>query len=395
LRAAFRSLATAVLGASLAGLPATASRAEQEIRIGLLDHKVPPPALSDLTAAPEDEGLAGGLVAIRDNNTTGTFTGQTFTLERRSLIEGESPVDGVRELVARGVGVVLANLAAPELLAVADDLKERGVLLNVGARDDALRGADCRANVFHVAPSRAMLTDGLAQFLAARRWRNLLLVIGPKPEDKLYAEAMRRSARKFGLKIAAEKPWEFGPLARARADSPTQAEALVFTRGTAADVIIVADEADDFGDYIPYHTAEPRLVMGTQGLFATTWHAVHDAWGSAQLQSRFARSAKRPMRALDYQVWTAVRAIGEAATRAKSSDPGDLVRAMLASDFQLAAFKGVPVTFRPWDRQLRQPILLVQPAALVSVSPQAGFLHQRTPLDTLGFDQPESACRTP
>jgi ABC transporter substrate binding protein (PQQ-dependent alcohol dehydrogenase system) len=282
------------------------------------------------------------------------------------------------------------------LLAVADALKaESAIVLNVGARDDALRGADCRTNVFHVAPSRAMLTDALAQFLAAKRWRTLLVVVGPKPDDKLYAEALRRSAKKFGLKIAAEKPWEFGHLARARADSPTQAEAMAFTRGTDADVIVVADETNDFGDYIPYHTAEPKLVVGTQGLFATTWHAVHDAWGSAQLQSRFMRSAKRPMRALDYQVWTAVRAVGEAATRAKSSGADDLARTMLAGDFQLAAFKGVPLTFRSWDRQLRQPILLVQPTALVAVSPQPGFLHQRTPLDTLGFDQPESACRTP
>jgi hypothetical protein len=28
----------------------------------------------------------------------------------------------------------------------------------------------------------------------------------------------------------------------------------------------------------------------------------------------------------------------------------------------------------------------------VSVSPQEGFLHQVSPLDTLGLDRPESAC---
>jgi hypothetical protein len=30
---------------------------------------------------------------------------------------------------------------------------------------------------------------------------------------------------------------------------------------------------------------------------------------------------------------------------------------------------------------------------VVSVSPQEGFLHQFSELDTLGYDQPESGCK--
>ena len=74
-----------------------------------------------------------------------------------------------------------------------------------------------------------------------------------------------------------------------------------------------------------------------------------------------------------------VRAVAEAVTRAKSTDLQDIRRFMVGPDFTLAAFKGVPPSFRPWDRQLRQPILIGQPAALVSVAPEAAFLHQRTP----------------
>ena len=66
---------------------------------------------------------------------------------------------------------------------------------------------------------------------------------------------------------------------------------------------------------------------------------------------------------------------------------------MLSPEFTLPAYKGVSLSFRTWDQQLRQPILIVQPRAMVSVSPEKGFLHQRTPLDTLGFDQPESTCK--
>ncbi|WP_454918659.1 ABC transporter substrate-binding protein [Xanthobacter sediminis] len=374
--------------------PDAAATAVVEIPIGLLTREVPPPPLYDLLAVPEDEAAAGADLAIKDNNTTGTFTGQHFTLNTTTLAEGDDPVAAARALVEGGSRLLVVNLPADELLAVADAVKPLGgIVFNVGALDDALRGDQCRMDVFHVAPSRAMLADAIAQFLAAKRWNKLFLVVGPQPGDVAYAEAVKRAARKFGLKIVAEKPWTFGPLARERSDSITRSDALVFTRGVDADVLVVADEANDFGNYIPYRTAEPRLVAGTQGLTASTWHPAQDAWGSAQLQSRFLRSANRTMRPADYQAWLAVRMVGEAATRTKGADPAAIANFLRAPDFSIAAFKGVPLSVRPWDQQVRQPLLIAQPLGIVSVAPEEGFLHQFTPLDTLGFDGPESKCR--
>ena len=88
-----------------------------------------------------------------------------------------------------------------------------------------------------------------------------------------------------------------------------------------------------------------------------------------------------------------MRAIGETVTQTKDADPGAVKRFMTGADFSLPAYKGVPLSFRPWDHQLRQPLLVIQPRFLVAVAPEQGFLHQRTPLDTLGFDQPETACK--
>lgn len=372
----------------------TPPTAPAEIHIGFIGHKQPPPPLYEVDPIPADEGAAGARLAIEDNNTTGKFTGQRYSLDEAVLDIGQSPVEAARKLVEGGARFLVADLPADELLAVADALKgQDAVLFNAGARDDRLRGPDCRANIFHVAPSRSMATDALAQVMAARRWSNLFLIVGPQPGDKLYAEAMKASARKFGLKIAAEKAWEFGPLARARGDSVTQAEALVFSRGIDYDIMIVADEAGDFGDYIPYHTWDPKLLAGTQGLVATSWHRAQDAWGSAQLQSRFFKATSRTMRPVDYQAWVAVRAVGEAVTRSKATDAKAVAAFMLEPKFQIAAFKGVPLSFRPWDHQLRQPMLIAQPMAIVTVAPQNGFTHQRTPLDTLGTDEPESVCR--
>jgi ABC transporter substrate binding protein (PQQ-dependent alcohol dehydrogenase system) len=166
----------------------------------------------------------------------------------------------------------------------------------------------------------------------------------------------------------------------------------VFTQGAEHDVVIVADEPGEFGDLVPYRTWEPRLVAGTQGLVPAAWHATQEQWGAVQFQNRFQRLAGRPMRALDYAMWVAVRAVGEAATRTRSTDLAAIRSYLRGPAFELAAFKGVPLTFRDWDWQLRQPIPLAHAASFVSMSPQAGFLHERTPLDTLGTDKAESAC---
>jgi ABC transporter substrate binding protein (PQQ-dependent alcohol dehydrogenase system) len=333
-------------------------------------------------------------MAVKDNNTTGRFTKQTYALDEVALTEGKSAVDAARDLVGKGIRYLVLALPADEVLAVADAIKGDGVtVFNTAAPDDRLRGADCRRNVFHVIPSRAMQTDALAQFFTLMRWRKMFLITGPNDNDRLYADAFRASAKKFSLKITAEKPWTFGPLAKARGDTPTRSEAMVFTRGVDYDLAIVADEANDWGDYVPFRTVDPRPVGGTQGLIATTWHPTLETWGAAQAQNRFRRLAGRLMRPLDYQVWAAVRSVGEAATQKKTADPAVLAPYFADPAFSLPAYKGVSLTYRPWDHQLRQPIIVVQPKAMVTVAPEQGFTHQRTPLDTLGIDLPETACK--
>ena len=374
----------------------TASPPMQAVKIAYLGLRRAAPPIYDYEDDPADVGIDGARIAMRDMKTTGRLTQQDFTLDEMIVSKGQSPVEAAKALVAKGENLIVADLPAKDLLEVADALKDSSATLyNINAQDDSLRNADCRANVYHIAPSRSMLTDALAQFLVFSRWQHVFLVVGKEPGDQLYAAAMRRSVKKFGLKLSGDKAWEFGDLARERADGPTRANALVFTRGVEADMIVVADEGGNFGDYIQYHTAEPKLVGGTQGLIPATWSRVLDAWGSAQLQSRFVRTNKRPMRSIDYQAWEAIRIIGEAATRSKSGDPKVVADTIVRPEFQIAAFKGVPVSFRPWDRQLSQPILLVQPKMLVSVAPEPGFLHPVSPLDTLGFDKPETGCKIP
>ncbi len=263
------------------------------------------------------------------------------------------------------------------------------LLINAGSADDALRSQNCLANVLHTLPSRSMLADALGQFLAARRWNRWMLIVGPTAEDQAYAEALRRAAKRFGHRIVEEKPWSFDNDQRRSA----QAEMPLFTQGAEYDVVLVADERGDFGEYVPYHTWLPRPVAGTQGLIATGWHKTVETYGAAQLQKRFEAHAKRWMNDRDFAAWMGVRSLAAAVTRLRSTDAAAIRQLSLSGELPLDGFKGRKLSFRPWNGQLRQPIPLVHPRALVSNSPQDGFLHPTSELDTLGFDAPESSCR--
>jgi ABC transporter substrate binding protein (PQQ-dependent alcohol dehydrogenase system) len=351
-----------------------------------------------LDAPPADEGVAGARLGIDDDNTTGRFTGQQFALQEETVASAEDVAAGFHRLIDSGIRLVVTDLPKAALLAVADRPEAKDILLlDAGTEDDDLRAENCRANVLHTLPSRAMLADGLIQYLVTKQWRRILLVVGPTEADNAYAAAIKRAITKFQAKLVAEKPWTYQPGAR-RSDTghySIAAEVARFTQGTSYDVLVVADEDDEFGDYLSYATTDPRPVAGTHGLIAAAWARPHQEWGATQLQERFLHSAKRWMTDRDYAAWLAARAIGEAATRAQSIEPAKLTAYMHSDKFELAGYKGLPLSFRPWDGQMRQAILLYDSRALVSVSPQQGFLHQFSTLDTLGIDRPESKCRLP
>jgi ABC transporter substrate binding protein (PQQ-dependent alcohol dehydrogenase system) len=383
------------IGLSLVAAHAVAAE-PIEIGIGYLSQASVKSKLSLVEQPAENDGIAGARLAIEDNNTTGKFLNQRFLLQEVRLGEGDDVAKAAAELAGRN-GFIIADLPADALLKAADALRDRGtVLFNAGSIDERLREQDCRANVIHVAPTRAMLADALAQYLVWKQWKRWLLVIGSHDQDKLYAEALRRAATRFGAKIVQERVFEDTGGAR-RTDSGVtliQRQMPVFTQQAPAyDVLVAADESEVFASYLPYRTWDPRPVAGSAGLMPRSWDASLDQWGAIQMQNRFVKLNSRRMTALDMQAWTAVRMIGEATSRTNSGEPKAVFDFLKRPDFSVAAFKGQRLTLRDWNLQLRQPILLVDGRMVVSVSPQEGFLHQVSELDTLGFDRPETKCK--
>jgi ABC transporter substrate binding protein (PQQ-dependent alcohol dehydrogenase system) len=367
-----------------------------EIKIGYLRQPPSRIRISMIDIPAGNDGLAGGQLAIDDDNATGRFLNQHYTLLEKILGEGEDPATAVSALADQGASFIVTSLDADRLLKAADAGKTRGeTLINALAPDERLREQDCRANVFHVAPTRSMLADGLAQYLVWKKWRKWVLISGSHENDGLFADALRHAAARFGAKIVEERAFKDTGGAR-RTDSGVaeiQQQMPVVTQGMPDhDVLVAADESEVFAGYLPYRTWDPRPVAGSAGLVPTTWDAALDQWGAVQLQNRFTKTFQRSMTAHDLQVWTAVRMIGEAASRTGSSDSGKMLAYLKGPDFSVAAFKGQKLTVRDWNLQLRQPILLFDGRNTVSVSPQEGFLHQSSTLDTLGLDRPETKC---
>ena len=283
-----------------------------------------------------------------------------------------------------GAAALVADLPATWLLAAAD--ATRLPLLNVGASADTLRQADCRRNLWHLALSDRMRSDALAQALVMRRWSKVLLLTGPSAEDQLRSATVQASIQRYGLKLVANKPFKLSADPRERELANTR----LLTQGDY-DVVWVVDSDGEFAAGVPYRTALPRPVVGDGGLQAVAWSPRFDRFGAPQVTRRLSKSAGRPMGAHDWSVWMAGKALVAAAAATPKGPLAAFQKAL--SDGELDGSKGVLMGFRPWDGQLRQPVMLSDGASVVDMAPGEGVLHPKNNLDTLGADAPEKLCK--
>ncbi|MGD9832863.1 MAG: ABC transporter substrate-binding protein [Piscinibacter sp.] len=286
-----------------------------------------------------------------------------------------------------GAAVLLADLPADWLLAVTDAVKIP--VLNLSEPADRLRTQDCRARLFHLMPSERMRSDALAQTLVSRKWTNVLLLTGPSPADQQRAATVQASMKRYGLKVAGSKPFKMSADPRER----DLANPLLLTAGAQYDAVWVVDSDGEFARTLPYRTALPRPVVGDAGLVAVAWHAQFERFGAPQVSRRFMKSAKRPMTAHDWSAWMAGKALVGAAVAAPKGPAAAWAQALAKNPVD--GSKGVGMTFRPWDGQLRQTLLLTDGQGVISQAPIEGLLHPTNVLDTLGHDAPEKLCKQP
>ncbi len=390
-----RALLTAfALALVFTGAAPPASAAPEELAIGYLALKKDPRYARKRTYArfltqPLGSPYVGAKVAIEESRFVGAVLGVELKLKRRRAKSATALVEAALELAGAGVQYLLIDAPGPVVDEVARATRGTDLLLfNVSARDDVLRQAQCQAHLLHVIPSHAMLMDALVQYLVSRKWREVLVLIGPRPEDEQLTTAFERSAKRFGVEIVEQRPFVLS-------NDPRQREknnVALLTAGVDYDVVFVADTDGEFARDVPYQTVRPRLVVGTEGLAASSWHWAWERHGAPQLESRFEKRAKRPMRAVDWAAWVSVKAVVEAVLRTEGAVFATVRDYLLGDQIVLDGFKGNRMNFRPWSRQLRQPILLITHNWVVERAPLRGFLHQTNNLDTLGFDARDTRC---
>jgi ABC transporter substrate binding protein (PQQ-dependent alcohol dehydrogenase system) len=284
-----------------------------------------------------------------------------------------------------GAAVLLTDLPADWTRSVADAVKLP--VLNLGNASDTLREGDCRANLWHLLPSERMRADALAQTLLARKWTQVLLLTGPSAADASRSAAAQAAIKRYGLKLVAARAFKLTADPRER----EAANPLLLTGGLSYDTVWVVDSDGEFARALPYRTALPRPVVGDAGLAALAWHAQFDRFGAPQVARRFAKATQRPMTANDWAAWLAGRALVAAAIAAPKGPPAAWGKALVGTE--LDGSKGVNLSFRPWDGQLRQPLLLTDGQGVIGTAPIDGVLHPRNVLDTLGGDGPEKLCK--
>ena len=285
----------------------------------------------------------------------------------------------VLELPAAGVAAAAAASAGKDLL-----------LLNAAAPEDELRAGRCSPQLLHTLPSHAMQADALAQLLAARKWARPLVLHGPSPADRLLHSAFQRAARRFGIQPVAERGFKLSNDPRER----DQGSVRLLTSDRAYDAVVVLDAAGEFAREVPYRAVLPRPVLGSNGLIAQAWSAFHERHGAPQLSRRFQKAAQRSMGSYDWAAWMAARVAAEVASADSKGTAAGHAKALRQGPIAFDGYKGQRLSFRAWDGQQRQPLLLAHGNGVAESAPLDGFLHPRSTLDTLGHDEPESACKT-
>jgi ABC transporter substrate binding protein (PQQ-dependent alcohol dehydrogenase system) len=333
--------------------------------------------------------LAGVEVALRESRVIGRRLGLGFELETASGRDADQLLEALERLHGEGVRFFVIDAPGEVVASLAGATRGREVMLfNASATEDELRQAQCEAHLMHTIPSDAMRADAIAQYLVSKNWRNVLLLRGPLEADARTASAFENAARRFGLRIVNTRDFVLSNDPRLR----DQGNVALLTGGADHDVVFVADADGEFARGVPYATVRARPVVGAEGLAALAWHWSWDRHGAPQLSGRLERQADRRMADPDWAAWIAVKAVVEAAQRTESSNFGVLSEFIRGEEIILDGFKGNRLSFRDWDNQLRQPLLLATHNAVIERAPIAGFLHQHNNMDTLGFDRRDSSC---
>ena len=348
-------------------------------------------AYTRIQIAPALHPVEGARVALKDMKILTDAANVQLSLDEQEAADANDAVAKLQAMAAAGERFAILDLPGDMVAQVGPALASTKItLINATAPQDALREM-CMPNVLHAAASDRMLADAYTQFLRHRNWLKVLVLQGDQPRDKEMADAFQASADRSGIQIAARKQFTLSTDPANRENNDT----LLITGGLDYDVVYIADSLGEYARGLPYATQLPRPVIGSTGLTASEWHWSWSQDSATQITLRFQRASEgnRVMSGYDWDTWMAFKAVATAYAKSRSTDPEKIDAYLKGKRLKLDGSKGILMDFRPWDRQLRMPIVLATSDSTVGAAPFPEFLHEGNELDSLGVDQPESKCQ--
>ena len=341
---------------------------------------------------PQGRAVQGVELAVQDTALELQEAGVELSVRDMVLPSAAALPQALAELKAAQVGHIIADLPEGplrELVRNAPAALGEVMVFNTGLPEDGLRADGCAGHLLHTAPSQQMEADALAQFLASRQWRKLLVLQGSLPGDAPLVAAWTRALQRHDLEAVQTRPFKLA----GEGHGLDLSNVRKLTGEPGYDVVAVLDSDGEFARGLPYATQWPRPVVGAAGLVAQAWHPQWQRYGGAQLNRRFAKLARRPMQGQDWSAWMAGKAVATVLADGPQDTVAQQLHRLRGGEVFLDGFKGQRLTFRPWDGQLRQPVLLSHGDAVATMAPLGRWLRTGEPLDSLSMDAARSRCK--
>ena len=351
----------ALAGASALGFPAIVRAQSDKIRIG---HLTP---LTGFLGALGEYAVQGIKIAIEEINKSGGVMGrQLDVLSEDSVNPATASTKAQRMLDQDKVELLMGEInsaSAKTIMQVA--ARNKRLFLQVGARSDVLRGADCNRYTFHVdipvtvmvnAEGQALLRDGL---IKGKRIFSLT-------SDYLFGHDLSKAAKAFvaanggtviGDELTPTDTTDFSPLLlKVRQAKPD----LVATNLGGNQVTNFVKQYAEFG--LPYPVAGFNLNTADAwaagegnlgGIWPTVWHHEIDTPGSKAFVAEFRKRYGKPPENHAWIEYVSMHILARAMNEAKTTDTEKLI-AYFEKEPQFDLLKPRKGYFRSWDHQLMQ-----------------------------------------
>lgn len=332
---------------------------------------------------PEIAGDAARMGAVMGGEEVGGnagLMGKQVDVLINSAPNGEAALRAAQRLVAsEEVFALVGGFGNDQAAALSKVAAERKILFyNIGNPSDSFRGEACNKYTFHVEASAAMYLDALIGWFVRAGFRRWFFVYPNSADGQALYKRMNSgiSQRHWGAQeagktlVGADKPEYKGAIEAIRKAKPQVVMALLepfeqlnfLTQYDAAGLNIPITgfpypvaQTRDF--YIATKASAPKLGTWHR---ASTWEARLDAYGARELNSRFMQRWGTPMDASAWAAYETIKMLFEVASFADSIEGNKLVEYIRTPSTVFDIHKGIGISFRPWDNQMRQSLYLVK-----------------------------------